>query len=400
MKLRYILSLLLLPAMFIACDDDDEVINGEKISTSRIMQVPAGAAEYKVMFTADNLSVSSTDTSWCKPVNEKKYVVNLKITQNDSTFQRMATVTVNAGLLTETLSVIQAAKEEEKEEEIPQYDGYTLVWHDEFNVDGAPDPEVWRPEVGFQRNEEVQWYQADNVTCKNGLLVFTAKKERVANPNYEAGSSDWKKKRQYAEYTSSSIVSSYRFRFGRMEVKAKIPTAMGAWPAIWTTGGSNDSWCWEWPLGGEIDLLEYYLVNGKPSIHANVCWGSDTRWSGRWKSYNRPFSTFTAKDPEWADKFHIWRMDWDSESIKLYLDGEILNEVNLANTTNGTGGFDDWWRGSRRNPFTDPGNDGEGFGQQIFLNLALGGNGGTPDNSKFPLEYLVDYVRIYQKTDE
>ena len=75
-----------------------------------------------------------------------------------------------------------------------------------------------------------------------------------------------------------------------------------------------------------------------------------------------------------------------------------MNEIALDNTGNGTGGLSDWWRGSWRNPFRDEGNSGEGFGQQIFLNLAIGGiNGGTPDVSQFPLEYYVDYVRVYQK---
>ncbi|GAE86567.1 glycoside hydrolase [Bacteroides reticulotermitis JCM 10512] len=232
---------------------------------------------------------------------------------------------------------------------------------------------------------------------KDDLLVIEGKEERVKNPNYEAGSSDWKKNREYAEYTSSCLITKeYRFRKGRLLVRAKIPTAMGAWPAIWTTGGSNDSWCWEWPLGGEIDLLEYYLVGGKPSLHANACWGSNTRWSGKWKSYNRPLSEFVAKDKLWEEKYHIWRMDWDDDYIRLYLDDELLNEIDLKNTTNGTGGLDDWWRGSYRNPFTDAGNSGEKFGQCIWLNLALGSNGGTPDLSSFPLKYYVDYVRVYQ----
>lgn len=274
--------------------------------------------------------------------------------------------------------------------------GMTLKFHDEFNGTGIPDPDVWRFETGFQRNQELQWYSDKNGVCEEGALVITGQRERVGNPNYEAGSSDWKKNREYAEYTSSSIISSYRFRKGTMIVRAKIPTASGAWPAIWTTGGSNDGWCWEWPLGGEIDLMEYYYVNGKQSIHANACWGSDTRWSGRWDSYNRPLADFVAKDAEWAEKYHVWRMDWDDEFIKLYLDDELLNEIDLSKTGNGTGGLSDWWRGSWRNPFTDAGNDGEGFGQQIFLNLALGGNGGAPAIAEFPLKYYIDYVRVYQ----
>lgn len=287
-------------------------------------------------------------------------------------------------------------------------EGLVLKFHDEFNGTGEPDWNVWRWEEGFQRNQELQWYQKENAICKDGALIITGKEERVKNTNYEAGSSDWKKNREYAEYTSSCLITKdYRFRKGRMLVRAKIPTAMGAWPAIWTTGGSTDSWCWEWPLGGEIDLLEYYLVNGKPSVHANVCWGSDTRWNGKWQSYNRPVAEFIAKDKDWGKKYHIWRMDWcldeDENTLRLYLDDELMNEIKdlKATTGNGSGGLDDWWRGSYRNPYLDEGNNAgkendEGFGQCIWLNLALGSNGGEPDLSKFPLEYHVDYVRVYQ----
>ncbi len=275
-----------------------------------------------------------------------------------------------------------------------------LVWHDEFNGTGIPDPTVWRFEEGFQRNEELQWYSDQNGVCEDGALVITGRKEQVKNTNYDAsatGGNAWKKTREYAEYTSSCIVSSYRFRKGTMVVRAKIPTAMGAWPAIWTTGCSSDSWCWEWPMGGEIDLLEYYLVNGVQSLHANACWASDTRWSATWDSYNCPLTDFTADDPTWADKYHIWRMDWDDDYIRLYLDDKLMNEIDLSKTSNGTNGLSDWWRGSWRNPFKDAGNDGENFGQQIYLNLAIGSNGGTPDDSQFPLKCYFDYVRIYQK---
>lgn len=280
-------------------------------------------------------------------------------------------------------------------------DNMKLMFHDEFNGVGTPDANVWKFEEGFMRNEELQWYCDRNAEMAgDGTLVITGKSERVKNPNYVAGSSDWKLNREYAEYTSSSIITkNFRFRYGTMIVRAKIPTETGAWPAIWTTGTSDDSWCWEWPLGGEIDLLEYYLVGGKPSIHANACWGSDKRWSATWDSYNRPLEEFVSKDSEWTKKYHIWRMDWDETSIRLYLDDELMNEIELSKTNNGTGGLSDWWRGSWRNPFKDAGNDGENFGQQIFLNLALGGNGGTPVVEQFPLYYYIDYVRVYQKAE-
>ena len=77
-----------------------------------------------------------------------------------------------------------------------------------FNVDGAPNPANWRFEQGFQRNEEAQWYQPDNAGVLGGVLIIEARRERKANPNYQAGSSDWKTNRQYAEYTSTSMHTS------------------------------------------------------------------------------------------------------------------------------------------------------------------------------------------------
>ena len=128
-----------------------------------------------------------------------------------------------------------------------EVDGMKLIWHDEFNGTGAPDPSVWGLEEGFQRNNELQWYQKEgNAEMDgNGNMVFIAKRERVKNPNYVAGSGDWKKNREYAEYTSASMNTSgkFVFKYGRLLCRAKIPTDLGAWPAIWTCG----NW-WEWPL--------------------------------------------------------------------------------------------------------------------------------------------------------
>lgn len=263
--------------------------------------------------------------------------------------------------------------------------GMKLLWHDEFNDTGAPNKEMWRFETGFQRNEEDQWYQEGNAVMKNGELVFTGKRERVKNPNYQSGSSDWKKNREYAEYTSSCIVATdkYVFKYGRMLVRAQIPIDQGAWPAIWSTG----NW-WEWPLGGEIDMLEFY----KEKIHANVCWGGNKRWEGTWNSKNYAISGFTTKDAGWAKQYHIWRMDWDDKYIRIYLDDVLLNETDLKTTVNK--GDNGAGQGGYGNPYS---NDYEGFGQRMMLNLAIGGINGRPINdSAFPLKYGVDYIRIYQ----
>ena len=255
-------------------------------------------------------------------------------------------------------------------------EGYQLVWNDEFSTNGRPSPENWTYEEGFVRNKELQWYQSDNATCSGGVLTIEGRCEKVSNSSYDPTSSDWKKNRQFAEYTSASIksVGLREFLYGRFEIRAKIDVAKGAWPAIWTLGKSM-----EWPSCGEVDLLEYYIANGVPSILANVASGTCTRWNAKWNSKVTPLSYFTAKDPDWVKKFHVWRMDWTPDSINLYLDDELLNTTLLANTLNADGS----------QPFHQP--------QYILLNLALGENGGDPSQSKFPITFQVDYVRVYQK---
>lgn len=270
----------------------------------------------------------------------------------------------------------------DKKAEVPRYDGYELAWADEFNVDGKLGSD-WTYETGFVRNEELQWYQEDNATVKDGCLVIEGRKEKVVNPDYVAGSSDWKTNRAQAEYTSSCVTTQHSraFMYGRFEIRAKIPVVQGAWPAIWMLGNT-----WEWPMNGEIDILEYYIKNGVPSILANACWSSDKEWTAVWDESVTPFTYFTNKDADWADKYHIWRMDWDKDYIRLYLGGELLNEIDLSQTQNQ--GFG----GNNENPFN---NQVEGFGDYILLNLAIGSNGGTPVDGTFPLKYKVDYVRVY-----
>ena len=258
---------------------------------------------------------------------------------------------------------------------------WRLVWSDEFETDGPLDSSVWNFEQGYARNEEAQWYQQDNAICRNGYLIIEARKEKDRkNPLYVAGSKDWRKKREFVEYTSSSVTTAGKkeFLYGRFEIKARIPVAKGAWPAIWALGRDM-----EWPSCGEIDIMEYYQIKGVPHILANAAWGTDRQWHAKWDSQATPYSHFTDKDPDWASKFHIWRMDWDEEAIKLYLDDELLNEIPLKNTINGK-------IGKGTNPFTRP--------QYLLLNLAIGGiNGGPIDEAALPMKYEIDYVRVYQK---
>jgi beta-glucanase (GH16 family) len=254
---------------------------------------------------------------------------------------------------------------------IPVPAGYKLVWSDEFDVDGRPNSANWKYEQGFVRNEEDQWYQSDNATVSGGLLVIEARREQKANPNYQAGSTDWKKNRQYAEYTSSSLLTSglHSWQFGRFEMRGRIPTSAGMWPAWWTLGNSG-----QWPSNGEIDIMEFY--QGK--VLANVACGTATAYQAKWDSATKSLSSFN--DSQWSSKFHVWRMDWDDTKIDLYLDDVLMNTSNLADMLNADG----------KSPFRQP--------AYMILNLAIGGqNGGDPSNTTFPARYEIDYVRVFQK---
>lgn len=252
-------------------------------------------------------------------------------------------------------------------------DSLRLVWADEFNTPGTVNPLNWKFENGLVRNEEFQWYQTQNAHCKNGLLTLEAKRERKPNPNYVAGSSDWRKKQKFTKYTSSSINTSglHSFKYGRFVMRAKIDTAAGLWPAFWTLGVHK-----EWPSNGEIDIMEYYRKN----LLANIACGTSTPYKAEWHSTEKLISTF--KNPKWASKFHIWRMDWTEKAISLYVDDQLLNAVPLGKLENKDG--------THFNPFKQE--------HYILLNLAIGGqNGGNPTPTSFPRKYEIDYVRVYQK---
>lgn len=252
-------------------------------------------------------------------------------------------------------------------------DDLQLVWADEFEIDGAPDPMNWTYERGFARNRELQWYQRQNAYCQGGRLVIEGRRERRENPNYEAGSRNWKTQRKFAEYTSASLTTRglQSWKYGRFEVKAKITAQPGLWPAIWFLGVEG-----EWPSNGEIDLMEYYDGN----ILANACWGTRQRWNAKWDSVKKPVDSFG--DPKWDERFHVWRMDWDSDSLKLYVDDRLLNTIDVRKTLNPTD------RGPK-NPFRQP--------HYLLLNLAIGGaNGGDPAGTTFPTRYEIEYVRVYQ----
>lgn len=250
-------------------------------------------------------------------------------------------------------------------------DGYKLVWADEFEKDGRPDPSKWKHEKGFVRNEELQWYQSDNAWCEGGLLIIEGRKESKLNPNYRKGSEDWRSKSELINYTSSSINTGglHSWKYGRFVMRGKIDVSEGLWPAWWTLGVFG-----EWPSNGEIDIMEYY--RGK--ILANIAVGSESRYVAKWQSRSESIEALGGMD--WVSQFHVWRMDWTEKYISLYVDDQELLKVDMSELNNQDG--------SGTHPFRQP--------HYMLLNLALGGNnGGSIQNTKFPNRFQVDYVRVY-----
>ena len=225
---------------------------------------------------------------------------------------------------------------------------WKLVWSDEFNTDGLPDTTVWSYDNGFARNEEAQWYQKGNAYCKDGKLIIEARKEKrdvkIPGMRPEVMTTGGRSGSLLSTLPHASPTAGKKeFLYGRFEVRAKIPVSggghgrlFGLWAVVWN--GLRV---------GEIDIMEYYRIKGEPHILANAA--GELTGSGMQDGIVKaiPFTHFTDKELAWADKFHIWRMDWDETAIKIYLDDELLNEIPLSETVNGI-------IGKGTNPFRMP----------------------------------------------
>jgi beta-glucanase (GH16 family) len=236
--------------------------------------------------------------------------------------------------------------------------GWTLVFSEEFDGTGALDHAKWGYEIGYIRNHEAQYYTArpENVRAEKGNMVIEGRREAYQG---------------YA-YTSASINTLGRFEFlyGRVEVRAKLPTGNGAWPAIWMLGTNRTKV--GWPACGEIDIMEN--VGFDPlAIHGSVHTAAYNHTIGTQKT-----AVVTVANP-WED-FHVYAMEWYPDRIDIFVDGQkyfTFRNEGIGSST---------W------PFDKP--------QYLLINLAIGGSWGGQkaiNDALFPHRYLIDYVRVYQQ---
>ncbi len=258
-------------------------------------------------------------------------------------------------------------------------EGWKLVWSDEFDYEGLPDKAKWDYEEGFCRNQEMQYYtrmREKNVRVENGMLVIEGLKEAFKNPKYKAGSGKWQEAREVAQYTSGSITTLGKaaFRYGRIEVRAKMPQGNGMWPAIWMMGTNRVNV--GWPRCGEIDIMEY--VGKDPhNIHGTTHF-ADPNIKDKAVHKSAGKGTVTIKEP-YLD-FHIYAIEWDEQHIKFFVDDQQYATLNIDLAGKGPD-----------NPFRKE--------HYLILNLALGGSwGGKIDDSMLPQKFEIDYVRVFEPT--
>jgi beta-glucanase (GH16 family) len=242
----------------------------------------------------------------------------------------------------------------------PTASGWKLTWSDEFNNKGLPDSNKWNYNVGGHGwgNNELQYYTANdtlNSIVENGHFKIIARKQSKEN----------------RQYTSARLVTENKadFKYGRIEISAKLPKGRGTWPAIWMLGKNIKEV--PWPACGEIDIMEHVGYE-KDSIFGTIHTEAYNHMKGTQKGKgifsNNPY-----------DLFHVYAIEWTPEKIDFIMDGVIYNHVINEHLSE-----KEW-------PFDQP--------FYLIINLAIGGGWGGKmgvDETVFPATLEVDYVRYFQ----
>lgn len=266
-------------------------------------------------------------------------------------------------LLFSSLSCSAQSTENERKKNDGEIPGWTLIWSDEFDKDGLPDANKWGYDVGDHGwgNQELQYYSAyrsENARVENGKLIIEARRDFYNDK----------------EYTSARLVTKGKgdWIYGRLEIRAKLPSGRGTWPAIWMLPSVWSLGNKGWPDNGEIDIMEHVGYN-QNVVHASIHCNKYVHTSGTQK-------TATINISDATSAFHNYIVEWDENQIKAFVDDKLyftfLNEGK---------GWEYW-------PFY------KSF--HLILNIAVGGTWGGAkgvDVSIFPQKMEVEYVRVYKK---
>lgn len=237
------------------------------------------------------------------------------------------------------------------------YPGMALVWREEFSgvsLDGSN----WTHETGTgdmgRGNRERQYYRPDNAGVRDGFLVITAREEPFGD----------------RDHTSARIVTRdlQEFRFGRIDIRAKLPRGQGMWPAVRMLGTSLDRV--GWPACGAIDIMEMAGGRGRENtVHGALHWQQDGGhvWEG---------GSITLPAGDFSQQFHVFSITRDNATIRWLVDGQVYLQRDISPPA-----FD-----AIREPFF------------LLINLAVGGDWpGDPDGSTvFPQELIIDYIRVFR----
>lgn len=242
---------------------------------------------------------------------------------------------------------------------------WRLVWSDEFDYSGLPDAMKWGYDVGGHGwgNKELQYYtdrRKENARVENGSLIIEARRDNWDNH----------------EYTSARLVSKGKgdWTYGRIEVRAKLPSGRGTWPAIWMLPTGRDYG--RWPAGGEIDIMEH-VGSDSDVVHASI----------HTHAYNHSINTQKSaniKVPTARSGFNVYAVEWTPEEIRAYVNNQHYFTFKNERLTNPAAGYRQW-------PFD------KRF--HLLLNIAVGGTwGGSKgvDPDVWPQRMEIDYVRVYQ----
>jgi beta-glucanase (GH16 family) len=243
--------------------------------------------------------------------------------------------------------------------------GYKLVWQDEFNYTGLPDSTKWDydqegNDAGWG-NREAQFYtraNIENARVEDGTLKITA-----LNKDYKG-----------RKFTSARLISKAEWKYGRVEVRAKVPDGRGTWSAIWMMPGGwsfNDG---NWPDVGEIDIMEH-VGHETGVIHASAH-SRDYQWQ---KGTQK---TAVVNFPEVSEEFHTYALEWNQDSMHMFVNDSLYFK------------YENEGLGENKWPYDKP--------FYLIMNIAVGGAwGGVQgiDTSTFPQTMEVDWVRVW-KYDE